>query len=108
VDTDLEIDVTDLRELIAIGAEIDLVDVREPWEHEICLIKDSRPIPLADLTNRAMELGQDRTLVMICHHGMRSAHATRWLRAHGFEKAVNLAGGIDAWAREIDQDMPRY
>lgn len=47
-------------------------------------------------------------MVMICHHGMRSYQATLWLRQNGFDKAVNLAGGIDAWAREIEPGMARY
>lgn len=103
-----QIDVTRLRDLIAAGTAIDLVDVREPWEVEICRIADSRSIPLGELQQRSRELSTERLMVMICHHGMRSYHATLWLRQNGFDNAVNLAGGIDAWAREIEPDMARY
>lgn len=104
----LQIDVAKLRDLIAEGAAVDMLDVREPWEQKICLIADARTIPMGELQQRSGELATDKTLVVICHHGMRSFHATLWLRHHGFENAVNLAGGIDAWAREIDPTMQRY
>jgi rhodanese-related sulfurtransferase len=107
-DDGAQIDVTRLRDLIAAGTEIDLVDVREPWEVEICRIADSRAIPLGELQQRSRELSTERPMVMICHHGMRSFHATLWLRQNGFDNAVNLAGGIDAWAREIEPAMARY
>ena len=104
----IEIEVAGLRDLISAGADVQLIDVREPWEVDICHIADSRSIPLGDLQQRASELNTDKTMVMICHHGMRSYHATMWLRQNGFDKALNLAGGIDAWAREIEPGMPRY
>lgn len=105
---DLEIEVARLRDLIASGAAIDLLDVREPWEQKICRIDAARAIPLGELQQRSDELTIERPLVVICHHGMRSLHATLWLRQHGFENAINLAGGIDAWARVVDPTMPRY
>lgn len=104
----IEIQAAGLRDLLSNGADIQLIDVREPWEVDICRIADSRPIPLGELQNRAGELSTDKTMVMICHHGMRSYHATLWLRQNGFDKALNLAGGIDAWAREVEPGMPRY
>ena len=107
-ETGIQIDVAGLRNLISTGADVDLIDVREPWEVDICSIADSRSIPLGDLQRRAGELAPEKTMVMICHHGMRSYQATLWLRQNGFDKVVNLAGGIDAWAREIDPGMARY
>lgn len=104
----LQIGVARLRDLIAEGAAIDMLDVREPWEHKICHIAESRVIPMGELQQRSGELTTERPLVVICHHGTRSFHATLWLRQHGFDKAINLAGGIDAWAREIDPAMQRY
>ncbi|MDY0874179.1 rhodanese-like domain-containing protein [Dongia rigui] len=104
----IEIEAAGLRDMIAADADIQLIDVREPWEVDICRISDSRSIPLGDLQQRASELSTDKTMVMICHHGTRSYRATMWLRQNGFDKALNLAGGIDAWAREIEPGMPRY
>ncbi|HUA52852.1 MAG TPA: rhodanese-like domain-containing protein [Candidatus Sulfotelmatobacter sp.] len=85
-----------------------ILDVREPWEREICALPDSIDIPMAELPERVGELPTDRTLVVVCHHGMRSLQVTRWLRAHGHALACNLQGGIDAWASQIDDAMKRY
>lgn len=108
----LQIDVAALRDMLAAGVPVTMLDVREPWEHKICHIDNSALIPLSELSQRSSELtasdAGDAPLVVICHHGMRSFHATLWLRQQGFENAVNLAGGIDAWASEIDPAMSRY
>jgi rhodanese-related sulfurtransferase len=85
-----------------------LLDVREPWEVEICRLPDSINIPLALLPDRLDALPRDGMLVVLCHHGMRSRQATHWLRANGRANAVNLGGGIDAWARVIDPAMRTY
>jgi rhodanese-related sulfurtransferase len=84
------------------------VDVREPWEFEFCKIEGSVNVPLGSLTSRSAELPRDRQMVLICHHGGRSAQATAWLRHNGFAKATNLMGGVDAWARRIDPTMKVY
>jgi rhodanese-related sulfurtransferase len=68
----------------------------------------ARWIPLHELEARADELPRDRTLVALCHVGQRSAMAADYLRRRGFQRAVNLAGGIDAWSRSIDAAVPRY
>lgn len=91
------------------GAEpVTVVDVREPWEVALCRIPDSRAIPLASLPEHLEELPHGGLLVLVCHHGMRSQRAAAWLRANGFDNAVNLIGGIDAWARQIDPAMRTY
>ncbi|MBV9522102.1 MAG: sulfurtransferase [Alphaproteobacteria bacterium] len=90
------------------GEAIVLIDVREPWEREICHLPDSRAIPLASLSEHLDALPHDGMLVIHCHHGARSAQAVQWLRANGFANAVNLEGGIDAWARRIDPAMGTY
>lgn len=110
----LQIDVAALRTLLDEGRPVALLDVREAWEHEICRIENSALIPLGQLAGRTGELdgpedgGEPAPLVVICHHGMRSMQATLWLRQQGFANAVNLAGGIDAWASRIDPSMQRY
>jgi rhodanese-related sulfurtransferase len=106
--TPLQIEVEDLYEMRQAGSAMAILDVREPWEVEICRIEGSIDIPLGDLQERVGELPTDRPLVVMCHHGGRSAHATAWLRQNGFGNATNLEGGINAWAREIDQTMKVY
>jgi len=90
------------------GAGVTVLDVREPWELEICRLADSIAIPLGTLPANVAALPRTGRLVVLCHHGRRSAHAVEWLRANGFSNAINLAGGIDAWAREIDPEMRTY
>ena len=84
-----------------------LLDVREPHELVLCQIEGNVNIPLATVTAEAPGLGRDKPIVVMCHHGGRSARATAWLRENGFD-AVNLEGGIDAWASRIEPGMARY
>ncbi len=92
------------------GRDLVLLDVRTPMEVAICRIDGSRFIPLHELPDRFGELAEleaGRTVVAVCHHGARSAAAVQLLRGHGF-RAVNLAGGIDAWSALVDPSVPRY
>ena len=85
-----------------------LVDVREPWEYDLCHIDPSMLIPLGQVANRMGELPRDRPLVMVCHTGRRSQHAALLLAASGFADVQNLRGGVEAWALEVDPAMKRY
>jgi rhodanese-related sulfurtransferase len=85
-----------------------LLDVREPWEYEICRIEDARLMPMAHIAQGYKELDRDRDIVVICHHGARSAQVVSYLAQLGFAKVMNLAGGVDGWAREVDETMPTY
>ncbi len=105
---DCEIDIATLARLSANGDEVTVVDVREPWEREICALDGSIAIPLAELPERLGQLPGSGTIVLLCHHGVRSLQAASWLRRQGFEHAVSLRGGIDAWACEVEPAMRRY
>ncbi|MDF9392062.1 MULTISPECIES: rhodanese-like domain-containing protein [Methylococcus] len=85
-----------------------LLDVREPDEFAFCHIEGSVHIPMGEIVSRLSELDPDRTTVVVCHHGMRSFQVGRFLETQGFGQVINLAGGIDAWAREADPGIPRY
>lgn len=85
-----------------------LIDVREPWEYGVARIDGSRLVPLRQVSALLQELDRDTEVVMICHHGIRSRLAGRFLEQHGFGRVINLAGGIDAWAREVDPTVPVY
>ena len=102
------ITVQDLAEWRRSGRGHALVDVREPWELEICSIDGALAIPLSSLPARVGEVPTDRPVVVFCHHGGRSAQAVAWLRRSGIGVATNLEGGIDAWARAIDKTMGTY
>jgi rhodanese-related sulfurtransferase len=84
-----------------------VLDVREPWEVALGTIEGAIAIPLGDLPAKAASVPKDRPVVVLCHHGMRSAQATAWLRGQGIA-ATNLAGGIDAWSLAIDPSVTRY
>jgi len=85
-----------------------LIDVREDFENEICSIEGSIKIPLDTIPEALEELDPQQEYVLICHHGMRSQRAGMIMASHGFEKLINLVGGIDAWACNIAPEMKRY
>jgi rhodanese-related sulfurtransferase len=87
---------------------LQIVDVREPFEWELCRLEGAIHIPLGELPGRLSELDPRREIVTICHHGHRSLRARDILRGAGFSRVRSLKGGLDAWAREIEPDMPRY
>ncbi|MFN3594891.1 MAG: rhodanese-like domain-containing protein [Thiobacillaceae bacterium] len=85
-----------------------LLDVREPWEFERCHIEGAVSLPMNGIPARLAELPRDRDIVVICHHGVRSYHVARFLDHNGFTRVINLTGGVDAWAKEVDPTMPTY
>jgi rhodanese-related sulfurtransferase len=103
-----EIDSIDLKQRLDSDHPPLVLDVREPWETEIAAIEGALLIPLGELPRRVAEIPRDRAVSVMCHHGGRSAQATGWLRTQGFDRTMNVAGGIDAWARLVDPSLPRY
>jgi len=85
-----------------------LLDVREPHELEISALPDAKNIPLGQLAARLSELDSADDMVVFCKGGTRSARALELLVSAGFKKVKNLKGGINSWAREVDQEMPIY
>jgi rhodanese-related sulfurtransferase len=85
-----------------------LLDVREPWETQICQIAGAELIPMRAVPGEVHRLDTDRPVVCICHHGHRSAHVAMFLLREGFADVYNLAGGVDAWARQVDPSMSVY
>ena len=85
-----------------------LLDVREPWEFEICHIEGSINIPMGQIVQSLDQIDSADETVVICHHGIRSQQVIYFLEQQDVENLVNLDGGVDAWAREIDTDMPLY
>lgn len=101
------ISVSELKAIIGKGEELVLIDVRERFEYEICNL-GGELIPLNSIPANLHKIPKDKTTVVYCHHGMRSASAIKYLEQQGFKNLLNLEGGIDAWAREIDEEMERY
>ena len=108
MDEPWEITVTELKRLMDDGTRINLIDVREQHEYDLCKINGSRLVPLAKIPLAFKELDPSEDYILYCHTGKRSATAVKYLRLRGFGKAKNLKGGIDQWAAEVDYSMPRY
>lgn len=85
-----------------------LLDVREPWEFQTCHIEGSQHIPMGAIPARVTELDADAEVVVICHHGGRSAQVGIFLERQGFQRVINLAGGVAQWAAQVDPRMPQY
>jgi adenylyltransferase/sulfurtransferase len=104
-----EISVEEARELLAATTNrVQLLDVREPYEVEICRIAGSAHIPVQQVPARMGELSRDQRLLVICHHGGRSRQVAGYLRSQGFPAVSNVRGGIAAWADRIDPALRRY
>ncbi len=85
-----------------------ILDVREPWEYDICKLDDSLLIPMREVPARAAELDPDSDIVVLCHHGIRSQQVAYFLEHAGFNKLHNVLGGIEAWAKDVDPGMAQY
>ena len=101
----------ELSDKLSRSGDLLVLDVRTP--EEVYLAALDGPVvymPLHVLPDHLEELApyRDREIVVVCHHGLRSASAVRYLAEHGFARAYNLSGGIDAWSRDVDPDVPRY
>ncbi len=90
------------------GREHTVLYVREAREFDICRLEGALHIPMAEIPVRTDVLPTNQPLVVICHHGARSRMVVDFLRNAGFDNAINLNGGIEAWACEIDRSMRRY
>jgi rhodanese-related sulfurtransferase len=90
------------------GAAPVLLDVREPWEYQLCRIEGSVSMPMNTIPGQLEQIDRDATIVCICHHGARSMRVAQFLENNGFEQVVNLTGGVHAWATQVDNAMPTY
>jgi rhodanese-related sulfurtransferase len=90
------------------GEAVRLIDVREPIEYEIARIEGAELLPLSRFNEWAHSLNPEEEIVVMCHHGIRSAQVCVLLARGGFGKLYNLAGGIDRWSHEVDPAVPTY
>ncbi len=90
------------------GRDLVVLDVREPVELELAALEGVVHVPMSELPGRLGELDRGRDLAVLCHHGSRSAHVVAWLQAQGWTRVENVEGGIDAWSRRVDPNVPRY
>jgi len=103
-----EVGPKDLKRILDSGSKVALLDVRQPFEYEMCHIGGSKLIPFEELERRMGELEKTAEIVVYCHVGVRSARAAEFLTSRGFKSIKNLRGGIRAWAQDVDPGMPQY
>jgi rhodanese-related sulfurtransferase len=99
---------TELNHRLKRGEKLFLIDVREPVEFEIARIEGAELFPITRMNEWVGLIRSDEEIVVICHHGIRSAQVCSFLAQQGFDKVYNLTGGMDAWAEEVNTKMPRY
>jgi adenylyltransferase/sulfurtransferase len=104
------IDVRQLDAWLKAEKPVLLLDVRQPWEHQLAALPGSRLIPLNQLAARASEVQPPEgcAVVVYCHHGVRSLSGAAVLERLGLPEVYSLNGGIDAWSQEVDPRVPRY
>lgn len=98
----------DIKRRLDAGERLRLIDVREADEHDIARIEQAELRPMSEIQSWWQDLSRDEDLVIMCHHGSRSAQVCLALSRAGFERLTNMAGGIDAWATQVDSTVPRY
>ena len=104
-----EITATELKQRLDNGEDIQIVDVREPFEVAIAKIPETLHIPLGEVVNRMAEIDPNRETVVHCKGGVRSAKAIEALKRSGFTgNLINLKGGIMAWSNDVDPTVPKY
>jgi rhodanese-related sulfurtransferase len=106
-----EIPATEVKTRLDAGEKLILIDVREPFEHAITSISGAELIPMNTVPVRLADLDAQAgngTLIVFCHHGMRSMNVVNWLRGQGIEACQSMVGGIDAWSVLVDPRVPRY
>ena len=105
----LEITPLEVQRRMEAGERLRLIDVREPAEFQLARIEGAELIPMADIPGALAALeGDQRPLVVLCHHGVRSYRVVCWLREQGVAACQSMAGGIERWSAEVDSKVPTY
>ena len=102
----MEVEVLELKKMLK-DKEVVLVDVREPYEVEICNIKGSLFIPMNEIPQNIEQLDKEKRYAVMCHSGVRSLYVSNYLNSLGYS-TLNVTGGIERWATVVDKSMKRY
>ena len=106
-----EIEPREAQQMLKSDGEAVIIDVREPEEFAQARMEPAKLIPMGSIPAALGELealADESTLLVLCHHGVRSLQVAAWLRERGIEDCYSIAGGIDRWSREVDPEIPRY
>ena len=102
----MEVEVLELKKMLK-NNEVVLLDVREPYEIEICKVKGSLFIPMNEIPQNIEQLDKEKRYAVMCHSGVRSLHVSNYLSSLGYI-SLNVVGGIERWATVVDKNMKRY
>ena len=102
----MEVEVLELKKMLK-NNEVVLLDVREPYEIEICNVKGSLFIPMNEIPQNLEQLDKEKRYAVMCHSGVRSLYVSNYLKSLGYS-TLNVIGGIDRWATDVDENMNRY
>ena len=102
----MEVEVLELKKMLK-NNEVVLLDVREPYEIEICNVKGSLFIPMNEIPQNIEQLDKEKRYAVMCHSGVRSLYVSNYLNSLGYS-ALNVIGGIERWAIVVDKNMIRY
>jgi rhodanese-related sulfurtransferase len=104
----VEIEPIELKERLMRGDDLRVLDVREPEEVAVAPFPAALHLPMGEVPSQVQVLDAAAEWVVVCHHGIRSAHVAKYLARMGFERVSNLTGGIDRWSLTVDRSVPRY
>ena len=107
----LEVTPLEIKQRLASGELLRLIDVREPAEFAIAKIQGAQLIPMGSVPAELQRLeaaADSSALIVFCHHGMRSLQVVNWLRQNGVDNCQSMAGGIELWSTSVDSAVPRY
>lgn len=107
----LEVTPLEVKRRLDAGDALVLIDVREPQEFALSQIAGSELIPMNTIPANLQQVetkAESGTVIVFCHHGMRSLNTAAWLRRQGVDNVQSMSGGIDQWSLEIDPTVPRY
>src|ERR1051326_3081571 len=107
----MEVSAQEVKARMDAGEKLALIDVREASEFAIARIEGGELIPMRTVPAELQRLearADEGTLVVYCHHGVRSLNVVNWLRQQGLEACQSMAGGIEAWSTVVDPAVPRY
>jgi rhodanese-related sulfurtransferase len=110
-DLPLEAAPADVKRRMESGENIALIDVREPFEYQQARIEGAELISMGTIPSALQQLeakADEATLIVYCHHGVRSMQVAHWLREQGIHACQSMTGGIDRWSLEVDPTVPRY
>ena len=102
----MEVEVLELKKMLK-NNEVVLLDVREPYEIEICNVKGSLFIPMNEIPQNIEQLDKEKRYAVMCHSGVRSLYVSNYLNSLGYS-TLNVTGGIERWATVVDKNMKRY